>query len=265
MNAIYQAVVDVVNQNEQAALCIVVRSQGSTPRRAASKMLVYADGSILGTVGGGEMESRVINEAKQAMLDGKPRLVAYNMSDPERGDPGVCGGQMEIFVEPIQPKQTLFLIGAGHVGRAVAHLARWLGFRVVVFDDRPEFCTPETFPEADEYCSGSLVEQVSRARITPWTYVILTTRSVDVDVPILPSLLSSPATYIGVIGSRRRWATTCQKLIDLGISQEQLNRVHSPMGLELGAETPEEIAVSILSEIILVSRSKVAEEARKVP
>src|SRR5512139_733093 len=113
---IYQAVVDVVNQKEQAALCSVVRSQGSTPRQAASKMLVYADGSILGTVGGGEMESRVINEARQAMLDGRPRLVAYNMSDPERGDPGVCGGQMEIFVEPIQPKHTLFLIGAGHVG-----------------------------------------------------------------------------------------------------------------------------------------------------
>lgn len=262
---IYQAVVDVVNQNEQAALCTVVRSQGSTPRRAASKMLVYADGSILGTVGGGEMESRVINEAVQAMLDGKPRLVAYNMSDPQRGDPGVCGGQMEIFVEPIQPKHTLFLIGAGHVGRAVAHLAHWLGFRVVVFDDRPDFCTPETIPEADEYCPGSLVEQISRARITPWTYVVLTTHSVDLDVPILPSLLSSPATYIGVIGSRRRWATTCQKLIDLGIPQEELDRVHSPMGLELHAETPEEIAVSILAEIILVSRSKVTEVARNEP
>jgi xanthine dehydrogenase accessory factor len=109
------------------------------------------------------------------------------------------------------------------------------------------------------------VEQISRARITPWTYVVLTTHSVDLDVPILPTLLSSPATYIGVIGSRRRWATTCQKLIDLGIPQEELDRVHSPMGLELHAETPEEIAVSILAEIILVSRSKVTEVARNEP
>ena len=255
MQSIYQAVAEVVKNNEQAALCTVVRSQGSTPRRAASKMLVYADGSILGSVGGGEMESRVIAEARQAILDGRPRLVEYSMSDPARGDPGVCGGQMEIFVEPIQPNPTLIIFGAGHVGRAVAHLAHWLGFRVVASDDRPEFCTPETFPEADEHYPGSPQEIPAHVRITPRTYVVLTTRNVDVDVQILPSLLSSSAGYIGVIGSRRRWATTRQKLDDLGISQEELSRVHSPMGLKLNAETPEEIAVSIMAEIILLSRS----------
>jgi xanthine dehydrogenase accessory factor len=255
MNTIYQAVADVVEKNQLAALCTVVRSQGSTPRRAASKMLVYSDGRILGSVGGGEMESRVIAEARQAILDGRPRLVEYSMSDPERGDPGVCGGQMEIFVEPIQPKPTLLIFGAGHVGRAVAHLAHWLGFRVVAFDDRPEYCTPETFPEADEHYPGLIEEIGAQIKITPWTYIVLTTRSVDVDVQILPTLLPSSAAYLGVIGSRRRWATTCQKLIDLGISQGELSRVHSPMGLKLKAETPEEIAVSIMAEIILLRHS----------
>ena len=105
-------------------------------------MVVYADGSIVGTVGGGELENRVIAEALQAMEDGKARLLEYNMTDPERGDPGVCGGQVEVFVEPLRPKPVLVVIGSGHVGKAVAHLAHWLGFWIVVNDDRPEFCTP---------------------------------------------------------------------------------------------------------------------------
>jgi xanthine dehydrogenase accessory factor len=252
VKTVYQAVAQAERDNQLAALCTVVRSQGSTPRRASSKMLVYPDGSLMGSVGGGEMESRVIDEARQAMQDGKPRLVEYNMSDPSRGDPGVCGGQMEIFVEPLIPKPTLVLVGAGHVGRAVVHLASWLGFRVLVSDDRPEFCTPEAIPGADQYYLLPLAELAGRLAINPWTYFVLTTRGVDIDVPGLPSLLRSPAAYIGVIGSRRRWATTRQQLLDKGITEEALGRIRSPMGLDLHAETPEEIAVSIMAEIIQV-------------
>jgi xanthine dehydrogenase accessory factor len=252
VKTVYQAVAQAERDNQLAALCTVVRSQGSTPRRASSKMLVYPDGSLMGSVGGGEMESRVIDEARQAMQDGKPRLVEYNMSDPSRGDPGVCGGQMEIFVEPLIPKPTLVLVGAGHVGRAVVHLASWLGFRVLVSDDRPEFCTPEAIPGADQYYLLPLAELAGRLTINPWTYFVLTTRGVDIDVPGLPSLLRSPAAYIGVIGSRRRWATTRQQLLDKGITEEALGRIRSPMGLDLHAETPEEIAVSIMAEIIQV-------------
>jgi xanthine dehydrogenase accessory factor len=252
MQTIYQSLAELERKNELAVLCTVVRSRGSTPRRASSKMLVYPDGSLLGSVGGGEMEGRVIAEAMLAMQDGKPRLVEYNMSDPSQGDPGVCGGQMEIFVEPLLPKPTLVLVGAGHVGKAVVHLARWLGFKVAVSDDRPEFCTPEAVPEADEYYPLPLAELTKHLSVNPWTYFVLTTRSVDIDVPGLPLLLASPAAYIGVIGSRRRWATTRQQLLDKGVPEKTLERIHSPMGLELRAETPEEIAVSILAEIILV-------------
>ena len=130
---------------------MIVRSRGSTPRHASSKMLVYPDGHILGTVGGGEVENRVIKEALLAMQDNKPRLLEYNMTDPERGDPGICGGQLEIYVEPIIPKPILVVVGVGHVGKAVAHLAKWLGFVVAVCDDRPDFCTPASVPEADNY------------------------------------------------------------------------------------------------------------------
>ena len=229
---------------------MIVRSRGSTPRHATSKMLVFPDGHILGTVGGGEVESRVISEALKAIADRKPRLLEYNMADPERGDPGVCGGQLEIYVEPIIPKPTLVIVGVGHVGKAVAHLAKWLGFVVAVCDDRPDFCNQTAVPEADEFYPIPLEQLVEKLPITPWTYIVLTTRGVDVDVLGLPSLLDTKAAYIGVIGSRRRWATTTKKLTDTGISKTKLNLVHSPIGLEIQAETPEEIAVSIMAEII---------------
>jgi xanthine dehydrogenase accessory factor len=148
---IYKALVELEEENQAGALCTIIRSKGSTPRHATSKMLVYPDGHIIGTVGGGEVENRVIKEAVQSLEDGAPRLLAYNMANPERGDPGVCGGQVEIYVEPILPKPVLVVVGVGHVGKAVAHLAKWLGFNVVVSDDRADFCNAQAVPDADEF------------------------------------------------------------------------------------------------------------------
>jgi len=249
---IYQAVADLEASNESGVLCTIVRSQGSTPRHASSKMIVYPDGHIVGSIGGGELENRVVTEALLAIEDGRSRLIEYNMADPERGDPGICGGQVEVYVEPIIPRPSVVVIGAGHVGKAVAYLAHWLGFHVVVSDDRLEFCNPETIPEADQYLPGPLGELPNHLQITSRTYLVLTTRNVDIDVPGLPGLLDSPAAYIGVIGSKRRWATTREQLIQSGVPESRLDRVRSPMGLELHAETPEEIAVSIMAEIIQI-------------
>jgi xanthine dehydrogenase accessory factor len=252
--SIYQALAELEKRNQAGALCTVVRSQGSTPRRAASKMLVYTDGSITGTVGGGEMENRVRAEALLAIRDGHSRLLSYSMADPARGDPGVCGGQVEVFVEPILPRPTLLVIGVGHVGKAVAHLGRWLGFHVVASDDRPDFCSPEAVPAAHAWLPVEMREIPQRMEINPWTYIVLTTRGVNVDILGLPALLESPAAYIGVIGSQRRWATARKQMLQAGVSAENLARVRSPIGLELNAETPEEIAVSILAEIVMLQR-----------
>jgi xanthine dehydrogenase accessory factor len=251
---IFNALAELEQTNGAGALCTIVRSVGSTPRHVGSKMLVYPDGHIVGTVGGGEMESRVIAEALDAIRDGKPRNLEYSMADPERGDPGVCGGQLEVFVDPIQPKPTLVVAGAGHVGRAVAHLAHWLGFRVVVTDDRPEFCTSEAVPEGDAYYPVPLAELPGQFDINPWTYIVMTTRGVDIDVKGLPGLLDSPAAYIGVIGSQRRWKMSRDQILERGVPAEKIDRVHSPIGLDLHAETPEEIAVSIIAEIIMLRR-----------
>ncbi|HLC02260.1 MAG TPA: XdhC family protein [Anaerolineales bacterium] len=251
---IYQRVQQLIQQGDRVSLAIVIRTQGSVPRREGSKMLVFPDGRIEGTVGGGQLESRVIAEAVEALGDGRTRVLHYAMNDPEGGDPGVCGGEVEVFVEPIEPRPTIVVVGGGHVGKAVGHLAHWLGFRVVVSDDRPEFASVEAYPEVDEIILGPLVELPDQIEITPSTYILLTTRGVGIDVGGLPALMATQAAYIGVIGSRRRWELCVKQLKEMGVPQEKLDRVTSPMGLEINAETPEEIAVSMLAEIILLRR-----------
>ena len=250
--SIYQALSKIEKNNETAALCTVTRSEGSTPRHVGSKMLVYPDGTFIGTVGGGDLEHRVMDEAWMAIADGQARLLHYNMSDPSRGDVGVCGGQVEVFVEPILPSPLLIVIGAGHVGKAVAHLAIWLGFRVAVSDDRAEFCTPETVPNADAYYPVPMEKLTEHIKVTRQTYFVLTTRGSNVDALGLGPLLETEAAYIGVIGSKRRWSETVKALKKQGVPAEKIERIHSPIGLELRAETPEEIAVSIMAEVLMV-------------
>jgi len=262
MKSIYQALAEIEENHLSAALCTVIRSEGSTPRHVGSKMLVYPDGRFMGTVGGGELESRVIKAAIESMSDRKSKTLEYTMADPSRGDPGVCGGQVEVFVEPILTTPTIVVIGGGHVGKAVVQLAKWLGFHVVVSDDRPEFSNPESVPGADAYYPVPMADLTGQLQVTRQTYLVVTSRGSSVDVQGLPSLLDSEAAYIGVIGSKRRWATTVQALKKNGVADEKIQRVHSPMGLELQAETPEEIAVSILAEILML-RDKGTGEAMR--
>lgn len=249
---IYQEVARIIARNDTAALCVIVQASGSTPRNAGSKMLVFPDGKFIGTVGGGELEQRVITAALDSMQDGLPVIIPYSMSNPERGDPGVCGGQLEVYVEPILPQPQVVVIGAGHVGREVASLADWLGFSVVVSDDRAELLADEELASLGEVHQCEMKELAERVNLHRQSFVVLTTRNVDVDVAGLPALLASDAGFIGVIGSRRRWETTRKQLLEAGISAAQLDKVHSPVGLELEAETPKEIAVSIMAQIIML-------------
>jgi xanthine dehydrogenase accessory factor len=207
-----------------------------------------------GTIGGGEMEARVVTEALESLAHGRPRMLPYSLVDPARGDPGLCGGEVEIFIEPYLPTATLLIIGCGHVGKAVAHLAGWLGYRVALNDDREELVNPENVPGADLYLPGSFEQVLKAIAVNPHTFVVVVTRNVLLDREILPQLLATPAPYIGVIGSRRRWEETKRLLKEDGLTEEQINRFHSPIGLEINAETPEEIAMSILAEITMLRR-----------
>lgn len=252
--SVYRHASESQRRGEPGVVCTVVRTRGSVPRRAGAKMLVRQDGSIEGTIGGGEMESRVVRDALAALADGVPRIVRYSLVDPGAGDPGVCGGEVEVFVDPLEMPPTLLVVGGGHVGKALVHLGSWLGFRVVLADDRVEFCSPAAAPGASEYLPVTVEELARTFRFTPRTYIVMPTRGVPVDVEALPHLLRVEHAYLGVIGSRRRWATAVQRLEARGIPRAELERVHAPMGLELNAETPEEIALSILAEIVMVQR-----------
>lgn len=248
LEALYKA----QQANLPVALAVVVRTHGSMPRHAGSKMLIYSDGKTIGTVGGGAMESRVIQDGLAALADGQPRLVSYTLNDLRDGDPGVCGGSADIYVEPYNIAPILVVIGCGHVGKALAELGKWLGFRVIVSDDRAELCSPDHIPNMDGYVVAPPAEVAARIPLTPQTYIAAVTRGLPVDEQLFPPLLNAPVPYIGLIGSRRRWALTIKALEEQGISREQIARVRAPIGLELNAETPREIAVSIMAEIIML-------------
>ncbi|MBI3243933.1 MAG: XdhC family protein [Chloroflexi bacterium] len=259
MNSLFASLAELERSGDSAALCTIIREHGSVPRHVGSKMIVFADGRIEGTVGGGEMESRVIREAQAALREGSTRIIAYKLSDPKAGDPGVCGGEMEIFVEPIQPQPTLLVIGGGHVGKALVHLGKWLGFRVALSDDRPEFCSPDSVPGADVYLPVSMAELPRQFKFNSQTYIVMPTRGLPFDVDGLPYLLDLPHAYLGVIGSRRRWLEAVKRMEANGVAADKLAGVHAPMGLELNAETPEEIALSILAEIVMLKRGGTGE------
>jgi xanthine dehydrogenase accessory factor len=248
--SLYRQLASIEGKGKQAALATVIRTQGSVPRHTGSKMIVYLNGTTEGTIGGGEMESQVVQAAIDAIDKRETKVLSYEFRDPSEGDVGICGGEMEVFVEPVDIPAKLVVVGAGHVGQAMVHLGHWLGYYVVVCDDREEFASKTYVPEADEIVHCELKNLVEQVDIHNNTYIALTTRGVDIDVEALPSLLETRAAYIGVIGSRRRWEATASTLKEAGVPEENIQRVASPMGLEINAETPEEIAVSIFAEII---------------
>ncbi len=251
---VLQELLAAQERREAVTLAVIVRDEGSVPRHAGTKMLIFADGRTLGTIGGGEMEARVVAAAGEALADGRTRVVPYSLVDPQRGDPGVCGGQVEVYVEPHLSPITLYVLGCGHVGRALVSLGRWLGYRVIAWDDRADLATPENVPEADVRLSHPLAEALAVQPVDARTYVALVTRNVGLDRQLLPELLGTPAAYIGVMGSRRRWEETKRQLLADGLPPDKLARVTSPIGLELNAESPAEIAVSIMAQIIMAQR-----------
>ena len=252
MSDIFRQITELSAAQQPVAFCVIVSANGSTPRGAGTKMLVFPDGRISGTVGGGELEQRVIEAGLQAIESGEPQVVAYSMTDPERGDPGVCGGQLEVYVEPLLPPPTVIVVGAGHVGKQVALLAKWLGYAVVVSDDRPELLADPELADAGRLFNGAAGSLPEEIKIHSQSYIVLTTRNVEVDLVALPPLLAAKPAYIGVIGSRRRWETTKAGLLEAGVSPEQIASIYSPVGLELQGETPEEIALSIMAQITML-------------
>lgn len=239
-----------VVEGQPVVLATIVDTEGSVPRHTGTKMVVRADGSIIGTIGGGRAEDVVRQDAMSLLDAGAAEVRTYELRDPGKGDPGICGGAMTIFLEPYMTPNTVYVIGAGHVGKAVVDLAHWLGYRTIVIDDREGLVTDDTLPNADVRFIGSVEDALDAHPVSGTSSIVVVTRSVELDTEMIPTLLATPARYIGVMGSSRRWEMTREQLGDEGLADDALDRIHNPIGFDIGAESVEEIAVSIMSEVI---------------
>jgi xanthine dehydrogenase accessory factor len=254
---VFAAVADALERGEPAALVTIVSTTGSTPQRVGAKMLVFGDGRMVGTIGGGCYENDAFGKAREAIANRRPELVHYELSDDFAQETGlICGGQMDVYIEPIEPSPELFIVGAGHVGFHLARLAGEVGFRVHVIDDREKFANAERFPDAVELVVDDIPSWLSRTSLPPQGYAVIVTRGHTNDLEALRALAVRELRYLGLIGSRAKVARIYEALAADHLPAAALERVHAPIGLDIGAVTPQEIAVSILAELIAVKHGK---------
>jgi xanthine dehydrogenase accessory factor len=256
---IYEEIVQLRREGRRGALATIINVKGSIPSFETAKMLVRDDGTIAGTIGGGCVEAEVWQAAKQVMQDEKPRSLTFNLNNNPKYDSGlVCGGTLEVYIEPVLPAATLYIFGAGHVALNLYKVARIAGFDVIVVDDREAYANRERFPEAKDVYADDFDRVLNQLSPNESSYLVITTRGHRDDMRVLRWAVETPARYIGMIGSQRKVIAIYKELEREGISREKLERVYAPMGIDIGAITPEEIAVSVAAELIALRRSSAA-------
>jgi xanthine dehydrogenase accessory factor len=260
---LFEEIVKMRRAGQRGALATIVHTNGSIPSYESSRMLVREDGSLAGTIGGGCVEAEVWAAAKEVMHNEAPRKMVFNLNNEASYDNGlICGGTVEIFVEPILPQPMLYLFGGGHVSMAVAKAANAAGFAIGVVDDREAFANPQRFPAAQEVFTSY---EDAFAKILPnaSTYLVIVTRGHKEDMRVLAWAARTEARYVGMIGSKRKVLSVYKALEKEGYKPEEFERIYAPMGLEIGALSPEEIAISIVAELIAVRRNAAASAAHK--
>ncbi len=251
MEDIFEAIVRMRREGRRGALATIVGVRGSVPSQHASKMLFCEDGSTVGTVGGGCVEGEVWAAAREVMDEEKPRTLTFNLNENPRYDTGlVCGGSLDVFVEPVAPTPFVYLFGAGHVGFNVYRAARLAGFEVVVIDDRESFANRERFAEAHEIHASPIDQILPRLSPPASASIVIATRGHRDDMRVLRWAVTTPARYVGMLGSRRKAITIYRELEREGVAPDALARVRAPIGIEIGSATPEEIGISIVAELI---------------
>ncbi|HXZ79110.1 MAG TPA: XdhC/CoxI family protein [Terriglobales bacterium] len=253
---LYEQLVELRRQGRRGALATIINVRGSIPSFNTAKMLVRDDGSIVGTIGGGCVEAEVWQAAREVMEQEKPRTLTFNLNQNPRYDTGlVCGGTLEVYVEPVMPISHVYVFGAGHVAASVYKMARLAGFDVSVVDDREAYANRERFPDAREIIAEDFEQAMARITPNESTYLVIVTRGHRDDMRVLRWAIGTSAHYIGMIGSKRKVLSIYKELEKEGFTPEQFQRVMAPIGLEIGAVTPEEIAISIVAEIIAAKRN----------
>jgi len=252
---IYEQIVQLRQQGRRGAVATIVNVRGSIPSFETAKMLVRDDGSIMGTVGGGCVEAEVWQAAREVMESEKPRTLTFNLNQNPKYDTGlVCGGTLDIFIEPVLPPASLYIFGAGHVALSLYRTATNAGFDVSIIDDRESYANRERFPDAKEVIAEDYDKAMSRLAPSETSYIVIVTRGHRDDMRVLRWAVQTQARYIGMIGSKRKTITIFRELVKEGLPENLFERVHSPVGLDIGAITPEEIAVAITAELIAVRR-----------
>jgi len=252
---IYEQIVELRRQGRRGAVATIVNVRGSIPSFKTAKMLVRDDGSIVGTIGGGCVEADVWQAAREVMESEKPRTLSFDLNQDPKYDTGlVCGGTLEVFVEPVLPPALLYVFGAGHVALSLCQTAAGAGFDVVVCDDRSSYATKERFPAAREVHAMDFDEAMQKLDPDESSYIVIVTRGHRDDMRVLRWAVQTRARYVGMIGSKRKVIQIFKTLEEEGVPTQLFERVHAPIGLDIGAVTPEEIAVAITAELIAVRR-----------
>ena len=256
---IYEQIVELRRQGRRGAVATIVNVRGSIPSFKTAKMLVRDDGSIVGTIGGGCVEADVWQAAREVMESEKPRTLKFDLNQDPKFDTGlVCGGTLEVFVEPVLPPALLYIFGAGHVALNVCKAAANAGFDVIVTDDRSSYATKERFPAATEVQALDFEEATKKFDPNEGSYIVIVTRGHRDDMRLLRWAVQTRAQYIGMIGSKRKVIAIFKALKEEGIPEHLFDRVHAPIGLDIGAVTPEEIGVAIAAELIAIRRHSTA-------
>ncbi|MGE0447623.1 MAG: XdhC family protein [Vicinamibacterales bacterium] len=257
---VFAALAEALARGEDVALVTITGSTGSTPQRVGAKMLVYNDGRTVGTIGGGCYEDDAFWKAREAIKARKPQSIKYELSDDFAEESGlICGGQMEVFIEPVEPSPDVYVFGAGHVGHSLATMAFEAGFRVHVIDDREKFADAARFPAGVDVQVDDIPAWLAAHTLPPTAYVVIVTRGHRHDLDALRALAPRQLRYVGLIGSRAKVKRIYDALLKEGMSPDVLARVHAPIGLDIGAVTPQEIAVSILAELIAVKHGRIGD------
>ncbi len=254
--SVYREVEEALQRGEAVALVTILEAKGSTPQKAGAKMVVSRDGRLRGTVGGGCVEAEVLSRARQAIENGKSAILSYDYNADEEENGLICGGSVTVFIEPVLPAPRVFMVGAGHVAMPLCKIAKLAGFEVVVLDDRIKYANRERFPEADVVEAGPIPEVAAKFSYGDNAYVVIVTRGHTSDEEALRTFIQFDTAYLGLIGSVAKIEKIFGRLERDGVSREKLERVHSPIGLDLGGSSPGEIAVSIVAELVAVRHQR---------
>ncbi len=258
MENLFESILALQRAGQPAALAVIIKTKGATPRKSGAKMIVLPNGQAIGTMGGGDLEKRVIGEAVEAIKAGEPRIVSFTL-DIEKGRLDMmCGGALDVFIDPILPRAKLIIFGAGHITRVLAPLTQTAGFQVSVVDDSADLLQKENFPEIEDLRLTDMDQFAGNLLPDPNTYIVILSRGFSKDEAILRQLIQKDFKYIGMIGSVRKMMAMKENLQKQGISEEAFAKIQAPIGLDIGAETPEQIAISIAAEMIAAQKGKLA-------